>query len=151
MSELIVAAAFFLLWFGFAALGGAMNFTYNLFAYPTIAAQYYSTSARRFWVDLIAGPSVFVACLCDKGVRALVRRHGLWVPSASALAKAMEIADDAHRQVIDKFLRKFDAPEEYKQTIREAWMLLKDHPERDPGALLEALAQKPPEGSRKMH
>ncbi|MDO8548337.1 MAG: hypothetical protein Q7R71_01555 [bacterium] len=151
MGEMLVIAAFLLVWFGLAALGGAMNFTHILFAYPTIAAQRYSTSARRFWVDLIAGPSVFLACLCDKRVRAIVRKYGLWVPSASARAKAMEIADDAHREAIEKFLRKFDAPEEQKQTIREVWMLLKDHPERDPRALLEALAQKPPEGFRKMH
>ena len=146
MGELTVGTAFLLIW-----LGGAMNFTHDLFAYPTIAAQGYSTSARRFWGDLIAGPSVFLACLCDKRVRAMVRQHGLWVPSASARAKATEIADDAHREAIEKFLRKFDAPEEQKQMIREAWTLLKDHPERDPRALLEALAQKPPEGSRKMH
>ena len=151
MGEMVVAGAFLLLWFGLAALGAAMNFTHNMFSYPTIAKQHYDAGARHFWFNVVGGPVAFLTYIFDKRVRAVVREHGLWTPSASARAKADEITESAHRKIIEESLRGFDAPEDQKERLREAFLLLKDRPQRNQSAVLEALFQKPPEGPHKLH
>jgi hypothetical protein len=94
MSEYVVIALFILVWAGTGAIGGAMHFSYLIYAYPAIAETGYDTCASRYWASLLVGPPALLLELITKKERKFSYSYGLLFPGKKARLVAHKIESD---------------------------------------------------------